>query len=144
MNNKIIVCDCSFLKARCLQRGYSIEEVMPCVISQHGEMWTIDTGHEKYPKVKPSRPVGDELKKILRKTGITSVEACNCGKRAKYMNVMEQKYPGWCEKNIDKIVSWLKEEAERRKMPFIPSIARALIKRAIKNVERNIQCKKKT
>jgi hypothetical protein len=40
----------SNLIARCQQRGYTLAEVMPCVISQDGDEWTIDVDHPAYPK----------------------------------------------------------------------------------------------
>jgi hypothetical protein len=40
----------SNLIARCQQRGYTLAEVMPCVASQDGDEWTIDTDHPAYPK----------------------------------------------------------------------------------------------
>lgn len=47
-------CHRSFLEARCRERGYTLDEVMGCVVSQDGDEWTIDTGHQAYPaKPKP-------------------------------------------------------------------------------------------
>ena len=37
----------------------------------------------------------------------------------------------WCEQNIDTIVGWLREEAEKRKLPFVAVGAKLLVKRAI-------------
>jgi hypothetical protein len=42
----------------------------------------------------------------------------------------------WCVNNIDTIVSWLKEEAIKRKLPFIEYVAKLLVKRAISNARR--------
>ena len=46
----MITCHRSHLEARCTERGYTLDEVMPCVISQDGDEWTIDVDHEKYPR----------------------------------------------------------------------------------------------
>ena len=40
----------SRLEARCTERGYTLDEVMPCVVSQDGDEWTIDTESEFYPR----------------------------------------------------------------------------------------------
>ena len=56
------------LIARCNERGYTLEEVMNCVISQNGDIWTIDEQHQDYPlksKIKESYGAGTELKKLL-------------------------------------------------------------------------------
>lgn len=37
-----------------------------------------------------------------------------------------------CEENIDEIVGWLREEATKRKLPFVDIAGRMIIKRAIK------------
>lgn len=46
----MITCHSKYLIERCLQRGYALDEVMSCVISQDGDMWTIDTYHPTYPR----------------------------------------------------------------------------------------------
>jgi hypothetical protein len=51
------------LEARCTERGYTLDEVMPCVVSQDGDEWTIDVESEFYPRTpKPGhepQPVPD-------------------------------------------------------------------------------------
>ena len=49
----IITADKKFLIERCEERGYLLEDVMPCVIEQNGDQWTIDTDHAFYPKKRP-------------------------------------------------------------------------------------------
>lgn len=71
---------------------------------------------------------GAQLKKMLSKIGIRATPNCACNARAKYMDFMG---PIWCEKNIDTIVGWLQEEAEKRGLPFIELAAKALVRRAI-------------
>lgn len=124
---------------RVKQRGYSLEEVMPCVIAQDGDQWTVDITHLAYPttsrkstsKVKHSRkPVpGTHLYNLLKRFGIREEEGCKCDERKKLMNLMG---PDWCTDNIDTIVSWLREDAEKRGLPFIEIIVKLLIKRAIR------------
>jgi hypothetical protein len=74
---------------------------------------------------------GTELKKMLATIGITAEPTCKCNARAEEMDRMEQAFPGWCEANIDLIVGWLREEAERRKLPFVDLAGKLLVKRAI-------------
>ncbi len=45
----MITCHRSHLEARCRERGYTLDEVLPCVVSQDGDEWTIDTSSEFYP-----------------------------------------------------------------------------------------------
>jgi hypothetical protein len=44
---------------------------------------------------------------------------------------MNEKGVEWCEQNIDMIVGWLKEEANKRKLPFINTVAKYFVKKAI-------------
>jgi hypothetical protein len=52
----MIKCHRSHLEDRCRERGYSLEEAMPCVFAQAGDEWTIDVDHKAYPRV-PRIPV---------------------------------------------------------------------------------------
>ena len=45
----MINCHKSHLIDRCRERGYRLEEVMPCVVKQDGDQWTIDTASPHYP-----------------------------------------------------------------------------------------------
>jgi len=130
----------SHLVAHCRARGYSLEEVMPCVVEQDGDQWVIDTSHAAYPKerggVQPqqaSMGPGEELKALLARFGIRSTPDCQCSKRARYMDEMESNQPGWCEQNIETICDWLQEEANKRNLPFLRAVGKLLIRRAISN-----------
>ena len=78
---------------------------------------------------------GTELKKLLFRIGIDSTSGCKCSDRAKHMDYMEKKEPGWCETNIDDIVSWMGEEARKRNLPFIKTVAKMLVKLAIRKAK---------
>lgn len=82
---------------------------------------------------------GTELKKLLSKIGIKSSPDCSCNYRAQQMNNMEQQQPGWCIKNMDTIIEWLREESEKRGLPFIEMIARGIVKLAIKRAKKKIK-----
>jgi hypothetical protein len=47
----MISCNKAYLEARCVERGYTLDEVLPCVVSQDGDEWTIDVESEFYPRV---------------------------------------------------------------------------------------------
>lgn len=142
-------CHRSHLESRCRERGYTLDEVMPCVVAQDGDQWTIDTEHPAYPakpkpgfEPQPAAPPapthgpGTELKKLLARIGITSTPSCSCNARARLMDENEAREPGWCEQNIDTIVGWLREEAAKRGLPFVDMAGRMLVKRAIKNARK--------
>lgn len=50
---------------------------------------------------------------------------------------MDEWGPDECEKRIDEIVGWLKEEATKRKLPFIDYAGKIIVKKAIKNARKN-------
>lgn len=134
------------LEARCRQRGYTLDEVAACIVSRDGDTVTVDIDHPAYPRQpkpgftprapEPSAPThgpGTELKKLLKKVGITASPNCSCNARAR---TMDQWGCDKCEKNVDEIVGWLREEATKRRLPFIDAAGRMLVKRAIKNARR--------
>jgi hypothetical protein len=46
---------------------------------------------------------------------------------------MDSRGCDWCKDNLGTIVGWLREEAAKRKLPFIDTAGRLLVKRAIRN-----------
>lgn len=76
----------------------------------------------------PTGP-GTFLAKTLEKIGIKTTPTCSCKARARTMN---EKGNDWCEENLDTIVDWLREEATKRKLPFVDLAGKLLVKRAIK------------
>jgi hypothetical protein len=102
------------------------------------ESYLIDKSKYDYNKKSVSEIMGPgtELKKLLKMIGITSTPNCSCNQKAVMMN-------NWgsdaCEEKIDIIIGWLKEEAEKRKLPFIETIARMIVKKAIKNARKQEQ-----
>jgi hypothetical protein len=36
--------------ARCLERGYSLESVRPCIVAEDGDTITVDPSHQAYPR----------------------------------------------------------------------------------------------
>jgi hypothetical protein len=76
---------------------------------------------------------GTELKKLLATVGITATPNCSCNARAAEM---DRQGSEWCESNLDTIVGWLREEAEKRGLPFLDVAGRMLVRRAIKNARK--------
>ena len=54
---------------------------------------------------------------------------------------MNDKGPDWCEQNMTTILGWLKEESNKRNLPFIESVAKLIVLRAIR-LSRKIKTKK--
>lgn len=52
------------------------------------------------------------------------------------MDSNEARAPGWCSANMWVIVGWLREEAERRGLPFVDIVGLMLVRRAIRNARR--------
>jgi hypothetical protein len=91
----MIRCHLSHLQARCRQRGYTLDEVRPCIVSQDGDQITVDETHPAYPRAKPG--LGDMVAAGLSAVGITKeraqavatavgVKDCGCKKRQERLN----------------------------------------------------------
>lgn len=92
--------------------------------------WDKRASQQKSPD-KTSGP-GTELMKLLHMVGLSDVPGCKCKLHA---TEMDRRGPRWCRDNIGTILGWLREEAERRKLPFIEIGARAAVLLAIRNAE---------
>ena len=130
-------CDKKFLIARCQERGYSLEAVMPCVVRQiDKDLWVIDETHPSYPHSREPKPpeclAGTELKGLLKRVGITATPNCSCNHRAATMDQMGCQ---WVRDNIDLVVDWLGEEAHKRGLPFVRFAGKALVSLAVKRAE---------
>ena len=150
---KLLTVKPDFLKQRCIQRGYTLEEVMGCVVDQLDDLWIIDVEHKMYPHPKsnhmiqvPDHPrnnkdiikeeefgAGYELKKMLSYMNIKASPNCSCNQKAKIMNDNGNQ---WCRDNKDLILSWLAYEAKKRKLPFVKFFGSKLIDLAIARAER--------
>lgn len=76
----------------------------------------------------PNGP-GSVLSQMIKTLGIVMSQGCSCRRHAIEMNTRGN---NWCENNIDTIIIWLKEEAKKRKLPFIDSVGKLMVNRAIK------------
>jgi hypothetical protein len=146
----MISCHRSNLEQRCAERGYRLDEVMPCVVSQDGDEWKIDVEHPAYPRhpkpgfippqpepPSPSHGPGTELKSLLAgwPFRIVATPDCKCTSRAAYMDA---KGCDWCEspEGMAEIMGFLRESAEERGLPFLDMAARLLVRRAIANARK--------
>jgi len=144
----LVVSHRSYLEQRCVERGYALADVMPCVVSQYGDYFVVDIASPFYPKetreaateplAKPNSGPGTELKKLLAGWPfyITSSPDCSCNRVAREMDAWG---PDECERpeRIDYILAAMKQNAEKRGLPFIDAAGRFLIRRAIKNARKN-------
>lgn len=139
----MITCHRKHLAVRCHERGYTLDEVRPCIVSEDGDQITVDETHPAYPRHSKTitnnsttpltQGAGTELKKLLKKIGIMASPNCSCNAKAQ---LMDKNGIEWCENNIDTIVGWLREEATKRKFPFIDAAGELLVKRAIRNAKK--------
>ena len=136
-------CHRAHLEARCNERGYSLDEVMPCVVAQDGDEWTIDVEHLAYPRgpkqgyeqPAPTGGPGTELSRLLRRFGIEPTPTCDCRAKAAEMDAWG---PDECSRpeRIDEVVAVMREEAKARSLPFLDVAARLLVRRAISNARK--------
>jgi len=82
----------------------------------------------------PRHGPGTELKRLLARFWIRDHHGCECNHRAKTMNL---KGCDWCQENIATIVGWMREEAKKRRLPFVKWAATILVRRAIRNARLN-------
>lgn len=135
------------LESRCRERGYALDEVMPCVVAKDGDQWTIDVDHPSYPrapkaghKPTPQSGPGTELSKLLKRFGIEPTPTCQCRAKAAQMDAWG---PDECERpeRIEEVLAVMREEAKARGLPFLDAAGRMLIRRAIANARRNTTTK---
>lgn len=81
-------------------------------------------------QVQVTEGVGAEVKRLLATLGIKASPTCQCNSHAIQMNLWG---PDECERQMDKIVGWLREAAEHRGVPFVRAAGVLLVKRAIRN-----------
>ena len=88
-----------------------------------------------FPKTLESDPngPGSILSGMISAMGIKSTPNCSCRRHAIDMN---NNGPDWCEENIGTILSWLEEESKKRNLPFVRTVAKMMVQRAIKKSRR--------
>jgi len=144
------------LAERCIARGWDLDEVIGCVVTTTGDLWTIDTDHPDYPRdyhpsianikeflqkskekqnlaIQDAGGPGTELKKLLSKIGIVASPKCSCTQR---MHIMNKQGVQWCKDHIEEIVNWLEQEAQKRRLPFMRFLGKKLVQMAIRRSEK--------
>jgi len=83
----------SSFEARCRERGYSLDDVRPCIVAEDGDIITVDETHPAYPRPKPG--LGDMVAAGLSAIGITKERVsavvggdCGCAKRQEALNAL--------------------------------------------------------
>lgn len=89
-----------------------------------------ETLQNMYPRTLEQDPngPGSILTGMIKTLGISSSSTCSCRRHALEMN---DKGPDWCEQNMETILSWLRDEAKKRGLPFVDMVGKAMIQRAI-------------
>jgi hypothetical protein len=92
----VISCHISHLEQRCRERGYTLDEVRPCIVSQDGDTLTVDETHPAYPRARPG--LGDMVAAGLSAIGVTKERVsavvggdCGCTKRQEALNELGRK-----------------------------------------------------
>ncbi len=87
------------LEDRCRERGYTLDAVRPCIVSQDGDTIAVDETHPAYPRPRPG--LGDLVAAGLDAIGITKERVnrmvggdCGCGKRQAALNAAGAKWLG--------------------------------------------------
>ena len=94
----MIKCHRQYLEQRCRQRGYTLDEVRACIVSEDGDTITVDETHAAYPRAKSG--LGDYVAAGLSAVGITpervskalGVQDCDCKKRQQRLNELGRKF----------------------------------------------------
>jgi hypothetical protein len=96
----MIRCRLHHLEERCRERGYTLEQVRACIVSQDGDRLVVDETHPAYPRAKPG--LGDMVAAGLDAIGVTKervqavasavgVKDCGCKKRQESLNNLGRK-----------------------------------------------------
>lgn len=123
-----IHCGLKVSKKHVPEEPYSVCSVASAFIREAEEPRVVDVAR----KFSGSGP-GSQLKKLLARIGINATPTCSCNARAVKM---DEWGPDVCEEKIDEIVGWLREEATKRKLPFLDAAGRLIIRKAISNARK--------
>jgi len=135
----MITCHKSYLITRCHERGHTLGSVMPCVVAQDGDQWTIDETHPAYPHKPRQSPApspaqdgppetveprpkpkgtGDHLHDLIHWfTRQEPTWSCGCKRLIREMNAWG---PDGCWKRRKEIVDHMMQEAKDRDLKLWP------------------------
>lgn len=94
---------------------------------------------QRYSPERLYRGPGKVLHDMLSTFGIHMRPNCQCKAR---MAQMDKWGCDQCQQNIETIVEWMREEAAARKLPYLKTIGRLLVRRAISTARREAKCAK--
>ena len=85
---------------------------------------------KSFPETLENDPYGPGtiLSSMFSAIGIKSTPTCSCRRHALEMN---KNGIEWCVNNVDTICGWLEEECKKRKIPYVDTIAKMIVNRAI-------------
>ena len=88
-----------------------------------------------YPRTLEADPDGPGtiLTNMIKTLGIKSSSSCSCRRHALKMN---DKGAQWCKDNIGEICSQIKEESKKRKIPYVETVVKIMVNRAINKSEK--------
>ena len=86
------------------------------------------------PRRGPEMGPGTELKAMLSWLVITPTPTCSCNQRAIQMDFWGADE---CERRKEEILGWLKEEAQKRSLPFVEPAARKMVEWAISRARKS-------
>ena len=83
-----------------------------------------------FPKTMEEDPngPGTQLSRMIKSLGIHMSDSCSCRRHAINMNETGN---DWCAANVDTVVGWLREESQRRGLPFVDMVGNVMVNRAI-------------
>lgn len=132
------------------QRGYTLDEVRPCIVSEDGDLVTVDETHPAYPRepkpgrqprpLAPQSGPGTELKALLKDwLGIEATPTCSCNAMARKMNAD----PAWClsDAGMAEILGVMRAEHGKRwnagktRLPWTDIGAKTLVRLACRRAE---------
>lgn len=76
---------------------------------------------------------GTILASMFSAIGIKSTPTCSCRRHALEMN---KNGIEWCEGNIETICGWLQEECKKRSIPYVDTVAKMIVNRAINKAKK--------
>lgn len=76
---------------------------------------------------------GSILASMFSAIGIKSSPTCSCRRHALEMN---KNGIEWCEENLDTICGWLQEECKKRNIPYVETVAKMVVNRAISKAKK--------
>jgi hypothetical protein len=132
----------SQFELRCSQRGYTLDEVRACIVSEIGDQITVDESHPAYPHAPksagsaiPAGGAGTHLKAFFKKWfGQVASPNCSCNAVAAQMDRLG---PQWCRDNMEWILGEIQKNAEKRGLPYIRAVVEPIVMLAIRKAERD-------